>query len=142
MDINNKNNKRTTLSLWAQETQQAPNRTWKGVFPRFQDFFCCCPIHCSSLFSALAQRRQQGKMPPGPFRELVKWARKWGREEEEEREGVKDAWCLPLICHKDGRHVMIANVEQIGLEKEEEEDRVRGRGDRWRSWPGANNTNT
>lgn len=33
--------------------------------------------------------------------------------------GVKGAWRLPLICHKDGRHVMIANVEQIGLEKEE-----------------------
>lgn len=28
---------------------------------------------------------------------------------------------LPLICHKDGKHVMIANAEQIGLEKQAEE---------------------
>lgn len=32
--------------------------------------------------------------------------------------GVKGAWRLPLICHKNGRHVMMANVEQIGLEEE------------------------
>lgn len=37
--------------------------------------------------------------------------------------GVKGAWRLPLMCHKDGRHVMIANVEQIGLEEEEERQR-------------------
>lgn len=43
--------------------------------------------------------------------------------------GVKGAWRLPLICHKDGRHVMIANVEQIGLEEEEEEER-QGKGER------------
>ncbi len=39
--------------------------------------------------------------------------------------GVKGAWRLPLICHKDGRHVMIANVEQIGLQEEEEEEEER-----------------
>lgn len=48
---------------------------------------------------------------------VVKWARKQGREEEEEERerGVKGAWRLPVICHTDGRQVMIANVEQIGL---------------------------
>ena len=47
--------------------------------------------------------------------------------------GVKGAWRLPLICHKDGRHVMIANVEQIGLEEEEEEEEEeerQGKGER------------
>lgn len=35
--------------------------------------------------------------------------------------GVSDAWRLPLICHKDGKHVMITNAGQIGLEKQAEE---------------------
>lgn len=34
---------------------------------------------------------------------------------------MRDAWRLPLICHKDGKHVMIANAEQIGLGKQAEE---------------------
>lgn len=49
MDINNKNYKNPTPSLWAQETQQAPNRTWKGVYPRFQGFFVVVrfiALHC------------------------------------------------------------------------------------------------
>lgn len=36
------------------------------------------------------------------------------------------AWCLSLICQKNGKHVMIANAEQIGLEEEEEEKREYG----------------
>lgn len=41
------------------------------------------------------------------------------RRRRRRERGVKGAWRLPLICHKDGRHVMIENVEQIGLEEEE-----------------------
>lgn len=58
-----------STSLWAQEAQQAPSRMWKGVYPRFSGLFFC-PRRSVALFSALAQRREQGKMPPGPFREL------------------------------------------------------------------------
>lgn len=52
------------------------------------------------------------------------------RRRRRRERGVKGAWRLPLICHKDGRHVMIANVEQIGLEEEVEEDERQGRGER------------
>ena len=65
---NNNNNNKPTPSLWAQEAQQAPSRMWKGVYPRFRGVFC--PLRSASLFSVLALRGEQGKMPPGPFREL------------------------------------------------------------------------
>jgi len=39
-----------------------------------------------------------------------------------------------------GRHVMMENVEQIGLKEEEERLENEGRRDRWHSWPIANNT--
>lgn len=75
---------------------------------------------------------------------MAKWARKEGRERGAcgggGESGVKVAWCLPLICHKDGRHIMTENVEQIGLVQQEGEEETQ-RGDRWQSWPGANDTN-
>lgn len=69
----------------------------------------------------MAQRREQGKMPPGPFRELCGevGAEIGGVKRRRRERGGKGAWRLSPICHKDGRHVMIANVEQIGLEKAE-----------------------
>lgn len=60
-------------------------------------------------------------MPPGPFRELCGevGAEIGGVKRRRRERGGKGAWRLSPICHKDGRHVMIANVEQIGLEKAE-----------------------
>lgn len=66
--INNNNNNKPTPCLRAQEAQRVPSRMWNGVYPHFQDFFCF--LHPASLFSVLTQRKEQGKMPPGPFREL------------------------------------------------------------------------
>lgn len=46
---------------------------------------------------------------------------KSGRRRRRGERGVRDAWRLPPVCHKNGKHVMIANAEQIGLEKQSEE---------------------
>lgn len=117
------NNNHPTPSPWAQETQQDPSRTSEGVLSSFSGF--CFLV----LFAALLcfqpwlweESRARCHLDPSE-NSVVKWARKYGREDQEGRRrsrrerGVKGAWRLPLICHKDGRHVMIANVEQIGLE--------------------------
>lgn len=52
--------------------------------------------------------------------EIGVWRGGGGRER-----GVRDARCLSLICQKNGKHVMIANAEQIGLEEKKREDRER-----------------
>lgn len=125
MEINNNNNKNPlTPSLWAEEEQWAPNRICKGVHPYFWKFFV--PFFCASLFSVRAPSKREGQDATWTLSRTL-WQSGRGKRGVKRgacggggggEKGVKVAWCLPLICHEDGRHIMTANVEQIGLVEE------------------------
>lgn len=59
MEINNNNNNNNnpTPSLWEQETQQAPSRTWKGVHPRFQGISFLSSLPHFFVFSPGSEKR-------------------------------------------------------------------------------------